>query len=693
MNTADINGYTNGPIEFDHRRSLVKDDFLGDRMPSRLGKGPVERRKFTDFLCMLICAIFLVFFIVFAFVYGFWNNYKLLTKPMDSDARICGEDAPVKNHPYLYIFKFEKNYRSVCVSSCLKFDYNQIKYNATGSATEYIRPLYYENYTSVVPRSYLTGKGNGESKNSNFDYDDDFAAGYFTKDDFNNYRNRLLIDCVPNSDVTSCNQNTADGINYYDSRPYTLNICFPLSPKIMKQLAFFGDISAGVLTDWHAARWMIFLSMVFALLLGALFLYLSSLFINWLIWVMIGLFVIIAIVTGIICWMIAFGDYTSWLQSRNYKPYLIKKYSDLHNQKWWMFFAGLFCFLLAAAVAFVTFMNRKSIKQASAILKHAVSVILKHPQLVLLALVCFALQVVVIFIGIWILIGIYTSGTMEKDATAGEPIPDFKIGFFRWLFILITLVSLYWIVNFINNFADFVSGGTAINYYFARKRAFITAFIDTSRYHLGSVAMGSSFLAPVSFLQLVFGWMFDLMTATGLEGNPNAAQKFLGKVCICFVYPYKKWILRMNETGFAMVYLASCDFCPASKEVYYLFLSYANKIGKLDLVTVLYKFAVALTVALVNASIFYWIFVGFDHFVKNINNPFLPTVLIFFLTLLIMLIFLNIYTTVAQASVLCYLIQIDVGITPQNAELNALIQKAEMDGNKNDAYRYNPLQD
>lgn len=102
----------------------------------------------------------------------------------------------------------------------------------------------------------------------------------------------------------------ADGVNYYDSRPYTLNICFPLSPKIMRRISFFGDISAGVYTDLHAARWMIFLSMLFAFVFGAVLLFLSSRFISALIWIMIVLFALLAIATGIITWMIAFGDYT-----------------------------------------------------------------------------------------------------------------------------------------------------------------------------------------------------------------------------------------------------------------------------------------------------------------------------------------------------------------------------------------------
>ena len=123
----DVSKYGNGPITFEHRRSLVDDDFLGDRMPERLGNGPVEHRRRTDMLCMVICCVFFLAFIVLTFVYSFINKYDILLHPLDSDARTCGLDSVVKDYPYLYIFKFEKNYRSVCVKSCLRFDYNQVK--------------------------------------------------------------------------------------------------------------------------------------------------------------------------------------------------------------------------------------------------------------------------------------------------------------------------------------------------------------------------------------------------------------------------------------------------------------------------------------------------------------------------------------------------------------------------------------
>ena len=685
----DVSKYGNGPITFEHRRSLVEDDFLGDRMPERLGNGPVERRRMTDVLCMIACCLFFLAFVVFIFVYSFINKYKILLHPLDSDARTCGKDPEVKDHPYLYIFKFEKNYRSVCVKSCLKFDYNQIKYNADGTNTTGSKPLYFENYTKTVSRSAIYGAGTG-ARNSNFDYDADFAADYFTKEQFDTYRKRLELDCVPNTDVTSCKMDPANGIHYYDSRPYQLKVCFPLSSKIMKNLSFFGDLSAGVMTDLRAAMWMIFLSMFISLLMGLLFLYLSSFFIDVLIWVQIGLFILVALFFGVMCWVIAFKDFSKKLESKNYKPEYIKLAVDLNNAKWKMCIAGTVLILLAVVVLLVSLANIKSIKQAAKILKYSTTVLLKNIQLVFLALICFALQIVVLFSCIWIHIGIYTSGQQLKDSTAGEPIAQFRVGFWRWLLFVINFIAGYWMLCFINNFCDFVSAATTVNFYFNKKNRFFGAISDSLVSHLGSISFASLILAPVTVLQLCFGWLFDLMTATGLEGEANTVQKVLGKVCICFLYPYKKLILRLNEASFGMVYMSSADFCPSSKETYYLFISYSNRIGKIDLVSNMYKLVVVLTIAILNAMLFFWVFTFFKVYIRNINNPFIPSLLIFLLSGLISILFLNIYTTIAQTAVLCYLIQQDVGKTPSQPELNAAMMAAEDIAAKG-TNRYDPL--
>jgi Plasma-membrane choline transporter len=688
--------YEQGPILFEQRRSLDDDRFLGDRIPERLGNGPVNKRRITDKFCLAGCCSFLLFFIAIIITYSFRNNYALLQKPLDSDARICGEDPEVKNYPFLYIFKFEKNYRSVCVKECLKFDYNQIKYNSKGTNTSQIKPLYYEGYSKAVPRSYLYssgGAGAGSSaKTSKFDYDADFAADYFSQANFDDYRSRLVLDCVTNTDVTNCKFNPKDGIHYYDSRPYALNICFPLSPNIMKNMGFFGDISAGFFSDISAAWWMIFLAMLVALLIGVALLYLSSYAINWLIWIQFGVFILLALFVGVLCWIIAFGDYSSYLQTKNWKPEYVKQYSQLNNSKWEMILAGLALFILGISVALFLAFNISSVSQASIILKHGVLILLKNFEVVLLCILAFAFQLITISLALWGLVGIYTSGAQVKDSVAGEPIADFNRGFWRWALIGILIIATYWIVNFINNFADFITSGSVINHYFARKPSFMTAIKETTVYHLGSVALSSLVLFPVTILQLVFGWVYDLMTATGLEGEANTAQIIAGKVCCCILYPYKKFILRVNENAFGMVYLSSADFCPSSKEVYYLFLTYAQKIGRLDMVSLLYKTAVAISIALLNSFIFYLCFTYFNIFIKSINNPFLPTFLIFLATLIITTIMMNAFTTATNSTVLCYLIEVDVGRNPRDTALESRISESlKMVPPQHKNNTYNPL--
>jgi hypothetical protein len=68
----------------------------------------------------------------------------------DSEGNVCGVDAGYEKHTRLMMFKFTAPYRSVCVTECPKFDYNQIKFNADGTSTEKIEPVYIESFAKVV---------------------------------------------------------------------------------------------------------------------------------------------------------------------------------------------------------------------------------------------------------------------------------------------------------------------------------------------------------------------------------------------------------------------------------------------------------------------------------------------------------------------------------------------------------------
>ena len=132
-----------GPIDFSKRVSQYDDKYLGQKMPSRLANGPVRNRVLTDKFCCIVFAIFFIGWIVVGSIYASKSaSLSSLDDVMDSEGNICGQDPNVKDYPYLFMVKFTANYRSVCVKSCPKFDYNQIKYNSTGTNTTYIQPVF-----------------------------------------------------------------------------------------------------------------------------------------------------------------------------------------------------------------------------------------------------------------------------------------------------------------------------------------------------------------------------------------------------------------------------------------------------------------------------------------------------------------------------------------------------------------------
>lgn len=89
---------------------------------------------------------------------------------------------------------------------------------------------------------------------------------------------------------------------------------------------------------------------------------------------------------------------------------------------------------------------------------------------------------------------------------------------------------------------------------------------------MGTVAW-SIVLLPVLLFKIVFG-VFDYLLTSD---NPNAIQRFFDKLFCCCCKCYEKWIDRFNENYFAISYLGSENFWPATTRYYYLSEKYASQ--------------------------------------------------------------------------------------------------------------------
>lgn len=357
-----------GPVPLERRVSDIDDKYMGQKLPVRLARGPVSPRRITDVICCLVFPLVLIAFLVIGIIYSSSTKVKNLTKPQDSKGNVCGIDAAVKDYPNLYFYSMDRPYKSACIKTCPQFDYNQIKYNSTGGSTNYIQPLYFENYSSVVNAPWVSTNATTGQRNS-FDYNPNAAQGYYTRDQWETYLKRFSVDCYPNSDVTTCGQNEAKGYFLYDSRPNYLGICTPLSPDLVSKASKIGNLSGNWSQDLTTGKWMIVIAVILAFILSLVFIWLTSYCIEWIIWIQAIVAVsVLAILFVVLCFF-AYGDNSSLLANRNISSSTIQWYQSLQAYRiWFMIFSFFILWLLIWLVSYLI-INRHKINNSSKVLR------------------------------------------------------------------------------------------------------------------------------------------------------------------------------------------------------------------------------------------------------------------------------------------------------------------------------------
>lgn len=248
--------------------------------------------------------------------------------------------------------------------------------------------------------------------------------------------------------------------------------------------------------------------------------------------------------------------------------------------------------------------------------------LMKNPALLLFAMIIFLLQLLVFLFGLFVTSCIYSTGSLVRDTKVGAPFKSFSMSFVAWCFVIFVQVGTVWFFIFFNNLGDYISSAVICEDYFKSKGGFFGAFCNTLLFHLGTVAFASVVLLPCSLVQFIYGPIYDLISKSAVEGGkPNKFQVIASYACICLKWPYKKWVLRTGEQGFPMSYLASCNFCPASKEAFYLLEGYSETLGDVGLITFLYRLTGVLAITLLNTFIAFIVLTKLKYYQTNLQSP------------------------------------------------------------------------
>ena len=626
------------------------------KIPIEWADGPIRDkfRKVTNKGCYIIFVLYLLAMIGTA-VYSLKNSDSTaISRVYDSSGNICGK-GKAEHHPYLYLMNFKAPFKSVCISQCPRFDYNEIKYNADGShppATDSseAEPLYFEEFSKKFSGLSRTKSANITPKEA-FGYDEGWVNGYFTKDQFNTYTKRTKIDCLPNKEFKNCK---VDNENFfaYDSYSLMMNVCIPLAPraalafnKVSKKFnnSIIDDIVNAIgLYGWVGlialGSSLVFLIIIFCCTSLSTWLLLFSLALTF---IVSGTFVILSYTHP--------GPLNS-----SFNAVRVKFLHFLISNKAAMMTLSVISIVLGFFTFFIMCKYRKYIETTIPILSYAAKTTLKNVLLIFLSAFTLILQIGVFFAEIYVILRIYTSGKEIRENQGGSPLASYEIDANNFTMLMLHTFGAYWLIITLNNFNDFVTAAITCNFYFQQNNTIknLNIFCHCLGHYVGSVAWGIVLL-PVYLFKLAFGWLDHLLTSD----NPNAIQRVFNKILCPCCWCYENLIDRFSSDYFAMVYMGAENFWPANSRYYYLKEKYSSEAYMVSLVGTTFGFVGKLLIAFLTTYCSYIIYTNSIELQQNIDNVGFLFILAFIFGYVIGSLFINLFATTYTTIIVCYFIE------------------------------------
>ncbi|MCP5014152.1 MAG: CTL/SLC44 family protein [Ketobacter sp.] len=657
-------------------------------VPETWKDGPVQNvyRGCTDVCCLIIFILYCILMIA-TMITAFANSDpENMYKVYDSEANDCGKD-DFADYPLLFFQTFEKPFRSVCVKECPRFDYNKIKYGdkvpETSAVTQPVQaestrlledentpeeendedvgesnpndsdsPMYFDEFNNQHAGLSTTRDPNFAEAEA-FAYDEKWFNGYFTEDQYWAYQQKFVLECKPNADISSCKFDRQNMV-FYDTYPVLGIVCMPNSPKaalLFNKLSI--HFNQGVIGDMSEASHMFLWVALISLGMGLLFLMLLCCCAGLLTWFLILVLGLTLIAFGGI--IIANYAYTGPLND-GINAARVKYLSFLMTNKGWFITLAVVLILLGLFVFYFMCKFRKNINISIPMMKYAAKTTLKNILLIFLSIFTVVIQFCVLFLELYIILRLYTTGKEVTNKETGSPFIHYELDSWIEFQIFVHFFGMIWIIIVLNNFNDYVCAAITVNGYY--NRGIITnirIFCHCLGHNVGTVAW-SIVLLPALLLKMVFG-AFDYCLTSD---NPNGCQRFFNKLCCLCCKCYEFFVDSISENYFPISYMGSEGFCKATRRYYYLSERYHDLTSTVLIVAGLFALVGKLLISFFAMSCGYWIYKRDRELQQNIDYIGTMLFLCFVIGFLVGSLFINLFSTCFEATVACFLCEKDL---------------------------------
>ncbi|XP_061694531.1 choline transporter-like protein 5-A isoform X2 [Syngnathoides biaculeatus] len=155
---------------------------------------------------------------------------------------------------------------------------------------------------------------------------------------------------------------------------------------------------------------------------------------------------------------------------------------------------------------------------------------------------------------------------------------------YKFLLQISNLLIFLWLVNFILALQQCTLAGTFSCYYWAKRKPedlspcpILSSFKRAIRYHTGSLAFGALILSAVQILQIILKYL-----EKKLKGIDNSLSRFILCCLTCCFWCLEKCIRYMNQNAYIMVAIYGKNLCKSGQQAFFLLMRNTVRVAIVD---------------------------------------------------------------------------------------------------------------
>ncbi|XP_070497920.1 choline transporter-like protein 1 [Chironomus tepperi] len=317
--------------------------------------------------------------------------------------------------------------------------------------------------------------------------------------------------------------------------------------EVSKNFSVFQKMTQQLVVTWPNLVEVCGIAFVFSYIVLILFRY----FIEYVIWIIYVLFI------GIFVGAAGFSLYA----------HITAKEED----KLGLLILTMFLSIFVIVFVFMLILNRKKIRLIAQIFKEASKALIDVPMLLFEPILTFIALVLAFLLFMYFVVVTETTGKLTSSASSdGEFQAAYKPLFVVYVSRIFNPLLFIWFTQFTFGCQNFVIGGTVVKWYFTRDKSKLVSpmkktFVHLTRFHLGSVCLGSILIMLVKVLKFI---------VDGIKAQTRNSTSFpaqcLGCLCSCLINKLDQFLQYLMRNAYIIMAKDGTPFFESGKKAFKL---------------------------------------------------------------------------------------------------------------------------